>query len=126
MNQHNKCVSSKNRNELEIGAVQSNCNAIETRQLWKWSGDSLCSDFGCLSKVQKASHDFQVLLGEEKYDSPWVNQNWSSTNEGQLLSSSGLCLASEKNSDLNKVLLVMEMCDIKRKGQLWSFAIVRL
>jgi len=106
--------------------VQSNCNATETRQLWKWSGDSLCSDFGCLSKVQKYPQDFQVLLGEENYDSPWVNQNWSATDEGQLLSSTGLCLASENNSDLDHVFLLMETCDKKRNGQLWSFALVRL
>jgi len=109
---------------LEIGAVQSHCNATETRQLWKWSGDSLCSDFGCLSKVQKYGKKFQVLIGGENYDSPWVNQNWSATDQGQILSSTGLCLGAEKDSDDHDVLLTMETCDQNRNGQIWSFTTI--
>jgi len=123
-NKHNKCISSKSINEFEVGAVQSHCNVTESRQLWKWSGDHLCSDFGCLSKVQKYAQDFQVLLGEENYDSPWVNQNWSATNQSQILSSTGLCLGAEKDSDYHDVLLTVETCDHRRKRQIWSFTTI--
>jgi len=124
INQRNKCISSRNVSESEVEAVQSNCNVKEIRQLWKWSGDSLCSTFGCLSKVKKSVTYFRVLLKPEKFRSLWVNQNWSATqHQGQLLSSSGSCLGVEEYLDSQDTLLRMEPCDKTRKGQLWSFFI---
>ena len=64
INKQNKCISAsiKLNNKVDIGAVQSKCNATETRQLWKWSGNSLCSNFGCISTFNWVGPLYKVLI----------------------------------------------------------------
>ena len=113
-------MSTRRLNQYEVGVVQSNCNPKEKEQLWKWVGDYLRNEFGFVSKAQKGINYFQVHLYSNKLESQWLDQKWKATDEGKIVSNSGLCLSVENDAEFHDVVLSMDSCEKNKKGQFWD------
>ena len=120
MNKHNKCMSTRRLNQYEVGVVQSNCNPKVKEQLWKWVGDHLRNEFGFVSKVQKGLDYFEVYLYSYQTESKWVNKKWHVTDEGKIVSNTGLCLSVDNDSEFHDVVLSIDSCEKNKKGKFWE------
>ncbi len=125
MNQHYKCIFGKRLNQVNVQLVHTNCNPYEKEQIWKWNGGNLFNDLGYITKSLKGKTRglsiFEVRLMFRVTDQKWNDQKWSATDKNQIVSSDGLCLSVDKNSDAPGAILSTSSCDLKEEGQFWSF-----
>ena len=125
-NKNGKCLAvstagDKKASENGAKIIQSDCNPFDKGKMWKWEGKHLCNDWGKCLSVPNKTHGGKYNVFQWEYHGSDKHQKWAVLKKMGLLINMDSCLSIVENSYVSGAEAIIEACNEKENGQVWSF-----